>query len=41
MDDVTNHKTSRKIVVGSAELGLKRDAMEIKPLFCDHGISMH
>lgn len=32
-------KGGRKVIVGSAELGYKRDMMEIQPLFHDNGIS--
>lgn len=33
------HVGKRRIVVGGAELNFKRDAMEIQPLFQEHGIS--
>ena len=34
-------KSGKKVIVGSAELNYKRDAMEIQPLFQENGISNH
>ena len=38
-EDVDMIGTSRKVIVGGAELNFKRDRMEIQPLLSEPGIS--